>query len=156
MRDHFCVLVPRTQPLICVGCSVHYYLPNHFTETVFSCERRDLVCSHNNGDIFTCENNMLFSLVQISCFRAKDHLVFHWCLYYKLHHVKTENPSFRMTWLHWTTQSHPVTRTNGNNVDPLFVQTYPSIQTLVDILGLYSVTPSTKLTNTYRQSEANF
>ena len=24
MRHPFCVLVPRTQPLICVGCSVHY------------------------------------------------------------------------------------------------------------------------------------
>ena len=99
---------------------------------------------------------MLFSRVKISCFRAKVHLVFHWCLYNKLYHVKTENPSFRVAWVHWTTLSHPVTRTNGNNVDPLFVQTYPSIQTLVDILGLYSVTPSNKQTNTYRQSEANF
>ena len=38
---------------------------------------------HSNGDIFTCENNMLFSPVKISCFRAKAHLVFHWCLYNK-------------------------------------------------------------------------
>ena len=52
-----------------------------FPETVFSFERRDLLCSHSNGDIFTCENNMLFSRVKISCFRAKAHLVFHWCLY---------------------------------------------------------------------------
>ena len=36
-------------------------IPNHLTEAIFSCERRDLLCSHNNGDIFTCENNMLFS-----------------------------------------------------------------------------------------------
>ena len=50
----------------------------------FSCERRDLLCSHSNGDIFTCENNMLFSRVKISCFRAKAHLVFHWCLYNKI------------------------------------------------------------------------
>ena len=56
-------------------------LPNHFTLIVFWCERRDLLCSHSNGDIFTCENNMLFSRVKISCFRAKAHLVFHWCLY---------------------------------------------------------------------------
>ena len=56
-------------------------IPNHFTETVLSCERCDLLCSHSNGDIFTCENNMLFSRVKISCFRAKAHLVFHWCLY---------------------------------------------------------------------------
>ena len=30
-----------------------------------------------------CEDNMLFSLVKISSFRAKAHLVFHWCLYNK-------------------------------------------------------------------------
>ena len=48
---------------------------------VFRCERRDLSCSHSNGDIFTCEDNMLFSHVKISSFRAKAHLVFHWCLY---------------------------------------------------------------------------
>ena len=34
-----------------------------------------------NGDIFTCEDNMLFSHVKISSFRVKAHLVFHWCLY---------------------------------------------------------------------------
>ena len=50
----------------------------------FSYERCNLLCSHSNGDIFTCENNMLFSRVKISCFRAKAHLVFHWCLYHKL------------------------------------------------------------------------
>ena len=33
----------------------------------FSCERQDLLCSHSNGDIFTCEGNMLFSCVKISC-----------------------------------------------------------------------------------------
>ena len=38
-------------------------LLNHFTLIVFWCERRDLLCSHSNGDIFTCEDNMLFSLV---------------------------------------------------------------------------------------------
>ena len=31
-----------------------------------------------------CEDNMLFSRVKMSCFRAKDHLVFHWCLYNKV------------------------------------------------------------------------
>ena len=49
----------------------------------FSCERRDLLCSHSNGNLFTCEN--LFSHVKISFFRAKAHLVFHWCLYNKLY-----------------------------------------------------------------------
>ena len=68
-------------------CSIYYIntneIPSHFTTTVFSCERCDLLCSHSNGDIFTCENDMLFSRVKISCFRAKAHLVFHWCLYNK-------------------------------------------------------------------------
>ena len=31
-------------------------LPNHFTLTVFWCERRDLLRSHSNGNIFTCED----------------------------------------------------------------------------------------------------
>ena len=35
-------------------------IPNHFTETVLSCERHDLLCSHSNSDIFTWENNMIF------------------------------------------------------------------------------------------------
>ena len=52
-------------------------------QTIFWCERRDLSCSHSTGDIFTCEDNMLFSYVKISSFRAKAHLVFHWCLYNK-------------------------------------------------------------------------
>ena len=30
---------------------------------------------------FTCENNMLFSGVNKSCFCTKARLVFHWCLY---------------------------------------------------------------------------
>ena len=54
---------------------------NHFTEIVFWCERRDLLFSHSNGDIFTCEDNMLFSHVKISSFRTKAHLVFRWGLY---------------------------------------------------------------------------
>ena len=33
----------------------------------FSCERQVLLCSHSNGDLFTCEGNMLFSCVKISC-----------------------------------------------------------------------------------------
>ena len=69
-------------------CSIYYIntneLPNHFTLIVFWCERRDLLCSHSNGDIFTREDNMLFSQVKISSFRAKAHLVFHWCFYNKV------------------------------------------------------------------------
>ena len=56
-------------------------LPNHFALIVFWCERRDILCSHSNGDIFTCEDNMLFSHVKISSFRPKAHLAFHWCFY---------------------------------------------------------------------------
>ena len=46
-------------------------MPNHFTLT-----RRDVSCCHSNRVIFTCEDNMLFSHVKISYFRAKAHLVF--------------------------------------------------------------------------------
>ena len=71
-------------------CSIYHIntneIPNHFTLIVFWCKRRDLLCSHSNGDIFTCEDNMLFSLVKISSFRTKAHLVFHWCLYNKLYY----------------------------------------------------------------------
>ena len=59
-------------------------MPNHFTLTFFLLRRRDVSCSHSNRDIFTCEDNMLFSHVKISCFRAKAHLVFHWYLYNKV------------------------------------------------------------------------
>ena len=81
-EEKFCI---SKQP-----CIVLFYyintneLPNHFTLIVFWCERCDLLCSHSNGDIFTCEDNMLFSHVKISSFRAKAHLVFHWCLYNKM------------------------------------------------------------------------
>ena len=50
---------------------------NNFTKGVIS------ICNHSNSDLFTCDDNMLFSRVKISCFRAKAHLVFHWCLYNK-------------------------------------------------------------------------
>ena len=40
--------------------NIHYIntneLPNHFTLKVFWCERRDLLCSHSNGNTFTCED----------------------------------------------------------------------------------------------------
>ena len=49
----------------------------------FWCESCYLLCGHSNGDIFTCEDNMLFSHVKISSFCVKAHLVFHWCLYNK-------------------------------------------------------------------------
>ena len=77
-------------------------MPNHFTLTFFCCEWRDVSCSHSNRDLFTCEDNMFFSHVKISCFRAKAHLVFHWCLYnnrcyQKLDHCITKFRGF--VWL---------------------------------------------------------
>ena len=47
-------------------------------------KKHDLLCNrHNDVDLFTCEDNLLFSHVKIWSFRAKAHLVFHWCLYNK-------------------------------------------------------------------------
>ena len=40
--------------------------------------------SHIKGDLFTYEDNILFSRVKISFFHAKAHLVFYWCLYNKI------------------------------------------------------------------------
>ena len=59
----------------------------YYFKIIFCCERGHLLCNHSNGDLFTCENNMLFSLVKMSCFRAKAPLVFHWCLYNKAHFI---------------------------------------------------------------------
>ena len=35
--------------------------PNYFTLIVFNCEGRNLWCIHSNGDLFTCEDNIMFS-----------------------------------------------------------------------------------------------
>ena len=71
-------------------------MPNISLEHFVCCERRDVSCSHSNRDLFTCEDNMLFSHVKISCFRAKAHLVFHWYLYNKLPYEKAhvESPNW--------------------------------------------------------------
>ena len=69
------------------------------TETVLSCEKRDLLCSQSNGDIFICENNMLFSRVKISRFRAKAHLVFHWCLYNNVNYYTLYSHYLYSNWL---------------------------------------------------------
>ena len=55
-------------------------LLNHFTLIVFWYERCNLLCSHSNGDIFTCED-------------VKFLLVFHWSLYNKKFFltIKTDN-----------------------------------------------------------------
>ena len=51
-------------------------------------EWEDLSCNHNDGDLCTCEDNMLFSRVKIWSFHAKAPLVFHWCLYNKYIYFK--------------------------------------------------------------------
>ena len=61
-----------------------YFTSEGSTLLFFCYERRDWLCSHSNGDLFTCENNMLFPRMKISCFRGKAHLVFHWCLYSRI------------------------------------------------------------------------
>ena len=38
---------------------------------------------YSNGDLFTCENNL-------TCLRAKAHLVFHWCLYNRLGYLSLD------------------------------------------------------------------
>ena len=60
-------------------------LYKHQWNTKWACfQRHDLLCNHNNGDLFTSEDNMLSSHVKIWSFRGKAHLVFHWCLYNKV------------------------------------------------------------------------
>ena len=36
-------------------------MPNHFTQ-IFFATKGDLLCSRSNGDLFTCENNLLITL----------------------------------------------------------------------------------------------
>ena len=56
-------------------------LYKHQWNTKWACfQRRDLLCNHNDGDLFSCEDNMLSSRVKTWSFRGKAHLVFHWCL----------------------------------------------------------------------------
>ena len=43
---------------------VHYYvntneIPNHFTSIAFCHERCNLLCSHSNGDLFTCKDHVM-------------------------------------------------------------------------------------------------
>ena len=64
--------------------TIHYINTNEILDHITkSIERCDFICNHSNSDLFTCENNMLSSCVKISCFHAKAHLLFHWCLYNK-------------------------------------------------------------------------
>ena len=59
------------------------YVSSQEEKFLICCKRHNLLCSCGNGDLFMCEDNLLFSHVKISCFCMKAHLVFHWCLYNK-------------------------------------------------------------------------
>ena len=37
-------------------------------------------CGHNNGDLYTCEDNMLFSSVKIITFSCEGSPAIRWCL----------------------------------------------------------------------------
>ena len=48
-----------------------------------SCENTLLLFTVKGAIYYVAIAKVIFSRVKISCFRAKAHLVFHWCLYYK-------------------------------------------------------------------------
>ena len=81
-EEKFCISKRPCNVLLIYYININE-IPNHFTLILFWCERCDLLCSLSNGDIFTCEDNKLFSHVKISCFRGKAHLVCHLCLHSK-------------------------------------------------------------------------
>ena len=46
-------------------------IPNHFTLIVFGCERRDSLCSHSKGHIFTCDLTCYFYIWRYQVFLWK-------------------------------------------------------------------------------------
>ena len=65
---------------------------------LFVVQRRDLLCNHGSGGIFSCEDNMLFLSVKISCFHAKARLVFHFVSVYiiKIIHIEVFLTNFEV------------------------------------------------------------
>ena len=61
--------------------------------------------NQNDSDLFACKDNVLFSCVEKWSFRAKAHLVFHWCLYnkvcYWLGGVKHHYEAYTSLLQHW-------------------------------------------------------
>ena len=45
-----------------------FEIPNYFTLILFCIERCNFCCSHSNCDLFTCDDNRLFSRVKIFVF----------------------------------------------------------------------------------------
>ena len=65
------------QVIFCLLCK-------HQWNTTSACfQRCDLLCNHNDSDLFMCEDDMLSSRVKIWSFCRKAQVVFHWCLYNK-------------------------------------------------------------------------
>ena len=52
------------------------------TWEIQNCERHHLLCNHGNGDLFTCEDTMLLSRVNIHVF-ARKLALFHWFVHNK-------------------------------------------------------------------------
>ena len=90
--------------------------PFHFNSFFSWCERRDL-WSHSNGDILTCEDNMLFSHVKMSSFRAIAHLVFHRCLYKKMRYYMDR----RVTSPTWGLPPPLVARKNADSLNTMIL-----------------------------------
>ena len=59
-------------PMLCL--ITRQWSNKHFTFVA----KREISLRIHSGDLFTWKDNMLFSLVKV-CFRAKAHLIFHWC-----------------------------------------------------------------------------
>jgi len=64
-------------------CNVLFIIHKHLWNPKpfhFCCKRCHLLCNHSNSDLFTFEDNSLFSCVKILCFHVKAHMVFQWFL----------------------------------------------------------------------------
>ena len=80
-EEKFCVSKWPCDVLFIIKTPMKYQ-PFHFK--IFCCKGADLLYGHSNGDLFVCENDMLFSHVRPSCFYMKTHLVFHQSLHNKI------------------------------------------------------------------------
>ena len=54
---------------------MRYSVPNHWKII-----RGNFLCNHSNGDLFMCEDNIIFICKDIM-FSCEAYLVFLWCLY---------------------------------------------------------------------------
>ena len=87
--------------------------PFHFNIFNVEAKARFILCNHNDGDLFTCEDNLLSSRVRIRRFRGKAHLVFFWCLYNKI--ISQTHVCFCSARSHSTRQCHTLlSNSNGN------------------------------------------